>query len=384
MHRFDSPRRALLLLPPLTLAFACGSTEGDDEGATPGPGVFQGPLPGGQQSAPGASGAPSAGPGASGAPPQQLSAGAAGPAEQPSGAAAPDSEGPSPAGGVAGAAMVGMDEMDEEGAEARPGAGGAGMMGSAGASSMGAAGSAAMPDPPAADPADFPGTGCGPAAFFCEDFEQLALGAAQASGGWRPEGNVSVDGQAGQGQRSLRLQPAGGQFARIVIDGFAPPQNSFFGRLRVNVAQYPTAPNYAHYVLVEATGGGSSERVRPVGGQLINEAGNLNMWGPGSDGGPTGDWTNWQPTSPTRDGVWECVEFRLDDASSRIDIWVDEEPQPDLTSTGNPNNPGAPFVFPEFNAIWFGWWVFQGGTQPGQFDVRLDDIVLSTERIGCD
>ena len=41
------------------------------------------------------------------------------------------------------------------------------------------------------------------------------------------------------------------------------------------------------------------------------------------------------------------------------------------------------FRLPAINRLWFGWVVFQNG-QPPTHEVRFDDIVLSTERVGCD
>ena len=42
----------------------------------------------------------------------------------------------------------------------------------------------------------------------------------------------------------------------------------------------------------------------------------------------------------------------------------------------------APITYETTN-LTIGWGVFQGGTTPGQFDVHVDDIVLSSERAGC-
>lgn len=260
---------------------------------------------------------------------------------------------------------------------------GAGGSASTQGGASGASGASAGSGGEGAEPSAFVGGGCDDSAFFCEDFEGLSLGDAEASNGWLPQGLASIDSEAAEGERSLRLQPAGGAVARIVLDGIEPPNNDFYGRVRVRVAEYPSAPNFAHYVFVEVVGSGSAERLRPVGGQLIQSVG-LNMWGPGADGGPTGDWTNWQPSAPTRDDVWECVEWHMAADGPRMDVWIDERFQPDLSSDGNPNNPSVPLVFPQFETIWFGFWLFQGGTVPAQFDVRLDDIVLSSERVGCD
>ena len=41
------------------------------------------------------------------------------------------------------------------------------------------------------------------------------------------------------------------------------------------------------------------------------------------------------------------------------------------------------FVFPTFQRIWFGWWLYQGAPTPNQFDLWLDDIALSSTRLGC-
>jgi hypothetical protein len=229
------------------------------------------------------------------------------------------------------------------------------------------------------------GSGCAAgAAFFCEDFEALAVGPAQASNGWSPEGTVSIDGQVAQGTRSLLLQPAGGQFSRIVLSSFSPPNNSFFGRMNVFVEQFPTAPAFSHFVLAEVTGS-SGERVRPIGGQFIPEGnGPSTYWGVGSDGGATGDWTKWEPRVLTEDGRWICMEWEMNAADNSVSVFIDGTERPELgVSTNDHGGGGSPFVFPTFNGIWLGWWNFQGGTTPAQFDVRLDDIVLSSERVGC-
>lgn len=58
-----------------------------------------------------------------------------------------------------------------------------------------------------------------------------------------------------------------------------------------------------HYTLVEQTGEGAG-RIRPVSGQYVPFEGGA-FWGIGSDGGPTGDWTN-------------CVEGEMDDTADFI------------------------------------------------------------------
>jgi hypothetical protein len=264
-----------------------------------------------------------------------------------------------------------------------PVAPGSGAGGSAMAAAAGNGGqpSASPPAPPVDDgPA---GTGCAPgAAFFCEDFEAFNVGVAQTNALWRPEGTATIDDQTVQGTRSLHLQAGGGQASRIFVQGFAPPNNSFFGRMNVFVEQFPTGPAYAHFVMVEATGQ-SGERVRPIGGQFIPDVGNLTMWGVGSDGGATGDWTAWRETALTANGRWLCMEWEMDAAANSVDVRIDGVLKPELSVSTTSHDGNGNFIFPTFNNIWLGWTVFQGGTTPPQFNVYLDDIVLSTERVGC-
>lgn len=274
-------------------------------------------------------------------------------------------------------------------------AGSAGMMtGVAGGANMppqmmpppGAAGSTSMPPqmPPVMQP-PFVGGGCDGSAFFCEDFEDLAVGALQASAAFTPStanGTLSIDSAVARGQRSLHVQTQGNGRAYIQLNGFAPPGNSFFARMYVQVQQFPSAPNYAHFTLVELAGQGAG-LVRPIGGQFIQEENGV-FWGPGSDAGPTGDWTNWRTTTPAVPGRFLCMEWQMSDADNAINIWIDSQPKPELSvSTNNHGGAQTPFEFPQFNSLWIGWQLYQGGPTPNQFNLWYDDIVFSTVRVGC-
>lgn len=377
-RRFSSPCRSSVTLTTVALALsACAGAGGEDDAAA-GPPVFQGTQPAGMASngsvPPGGASAPNAPSGGAGAGNPMLG----GMEQQPGNI-------PVANGGAGGAAPVGTPEGTAGSAPVSGGAGGSAMTGVAGGAPL----EPNPPDPPpAVDPFPAPsGAGCGPAAFFCEGFEDFAVGAAQQNAAWRPEGNVSIDDQAIEGTRALRLQPGGGQFARIALQNFSAP-NSLFGRMFLRVEALPTSPNFAHWVVVEATGTGSSERVRPLGGQFIDlqDRGiRSNFWGVGADGGPTGDWTHWDNGGlvEARSATWECIEWRMNGADSAIDVWIDEQFEPSMSVTRDDNPRGVPFVFPTFNNLTIGWGVFQGGTTPGQFDVHIDDIVLSRERAGC-
>lgn len=230
-----------------------------------------------------------------------------------------------------------------------------------------------------------PISGCGPTALFCEDFESMPTKP------WRLEGSAQVVStvptrDAQRGKRVLRLNPVGGKFGRLMLDNFRPPRNSFFGRLYVRVDKFPTAPNYAHWVISEVVPmGEQGERIRPLNGQLINEVGGINMWGVGSDGGPTGDWTAWKESVVAAEKKWTCMEWQMEASDSSVRVWIDNIPKPELQVSMN-NHGGkntTQLMFPQFDKIWFGFWNFQPDTTPSRFNVHIDSIVLDTKRVGC-
>jgi hypothetical protein len=219
-------------------------------------------------------------------------------------------------------------------------------------------------------------------ALFCEDFERLPTGGA-ASLKWgidTKHGALTVERRGGD--KVLRVHTEENGRAFLKVDDFAAPGNSFFGRVRVRVAAFPTAPDWAHYTLIEATGQGA-EIVRPLGGQYVPTVDKA-LWGVGADGGPTGDWTNWRESAPSVAGRWQCVEWEADASDNRISVWIDGVAQPDLTVTttehgGNP----VDFVFPRFDTVKIGWQLYQGDPTPSAYDVWYDDITLASKRVGC-
>ncbi|MET9833163.1 hypothetical protein ABZ078_28555 [Streptomyces sp. NPDC006385] len=57
--------------------------------------------------------------------------------------------------------------------------------------------------------------------------------------------------------------------------------------------------------------------------------------------------------------------------------------QPDLTvSTHHHGGTSDPFVFPAFDRLKLGWQLYQADPTPSSYDVRLDDIAVSTRRMG--
>lgn len=258
-------------------------------------------------------------------------------------------------------------------------------------SSAGAAASANTPTPGETSTGQGGRTCRDASLVFCEDFEDLPTGGA-SSLEWGIDSRkatlavrstrVERDGRLRR-SRALHVHSVDNGHAFARVEDLALDGRPLFGRMRLKVDAFPVAPDWAHFTLVEATGTGSPEIVRPVGGQYAPTNGKT-MWGIGSDGGPTGDWTNWRESAPTRAGAWQCVEWRLDPQDNQVQTWFDGVDSPDLTaSTGNHGGNKVPFALPEITTVKIGWQLYQSGTTPKAFDVWIDDLALATERIGC-
>jgi hypothetical protein len=217
--------------------------------------------------------------------------------------------------------------------------------------------------------------------LFCEDFQSVPLGGA-TSLNWGVDtkhGTLTVE-KAPRGQRVLHAHTERNGRAFLRVDDFSAPGNSFYGRIRLKVKAFPRRPDWAHYTLVEATGRGP-EIVRPLGGQYVPTSGQA-LWGVGADGGPTGDWTNWRESAPSREDVWQCVEWRMDASDNRVELWFDGVPQPDLTvSTRSHGGNPVDFVFPVFDTVKIGWQLYQANDDT--HDLWIDDIALGSKRVGC-
>ncbi|MEU0531637.1 hypothetical protein [Amycolatopsis tolypomycina] len=221
--------------------------------------------------------------------------------------------------------------------------------------------------------------------LFRENFDHLPLGPVTAGPGWTTDadgGSLTVEpSRTGHG-RELHLRTTGNGRAFLVLPALNPPGNSFWVRLRVRVAEFPTAPDWAHWTIAEASGAGSPTLVRPLGGQYVPTS-RANFYGVGSDLGPTGDWTAWQTSAPAVAARWRCVEFHLDATDNRVTVYLDGVEQTALTvSTGHHGGAPGDFVFPDFTTLKLGWQLYQPDPAPAAYDVRLDDVAVSTRRLG--
>lgn len=223
-----------------------------------------------------------------------------------------------------------------------------------------------------------------PGVLFCEDFE-----AGRSASRQEPRWDVDADGgtlrieREGRRNHVAHVRTDGNGRAFLTVRGLDAPDNTFYGRFRVMVDEFPTSPDWAHFTLVEVTGTGSAEVVRPFGGQFAPTVGpDATFYGVGADGGPTGDWTSWRESAPTVAGRWQCVEFSWDGRHDAIDVWLDGVAQPDLSvsRTDHGGNP-VDLVLPDADTVKIGWQLYQESAE--SFDTFLDDIALSTRRVGC-
>jgi hypothetical protein len=76
----------------------------------------------------------------------------------------------------------------------------------------------------------------------------------------------------------------------------------------------------------------------------------------------------------------------FDGSSNTTQFWWDDVEHPSLaTSETNHGNPDTgSFILPTFDGSWFGWWLYQADTNPPAFDLWIDEIAISYERIGCE
>lgn len=233
-----------------------------------------------------------------------------------------------------------------------------------------------------------PQGGCTASAdIFCDDFESYSAGAITAGTKWKTDlagGAFSIDTTTKKnGAKSLKALVNGNGRALATITGFAPPNNSFYGRMHIWVKAFPSAPQYAHWTMFEVAGTGS-DRIRPIGGQYIPNQGTEKLWGTGSDGGPTGDWTQWSPTAPAESGKWVCLEWQVTGTNNEMHVWVDGNAKAALdVSTKKHGGNAVDLTFPSFTQAWFGWWLYQANPTPSQFELYFDDVALGTARQGC-
>jgi len=127
-----------------------------------------------------------------------------------------------------------------------------------------------------------------------------------------------------------------------------------------------------------------------VGGQYD---GSKNRFGVGTDGGPTGDWTNLDgdPQNNVKavpEGEWICIEWEHDGETDTTHFWWDGVDHPSLDTdrdVSHQGNGNVKYDLPDFGSLWVGWINYNQGKTvvPGHFDTWIDEVALDSQRIGC-
>jgi hypothetical protein len=254
------------------------------------------------------------------------------------------------------------------------GAGGSG--GSAGKASGGSAGYSTNRDE------FFGASRCGTGLDLCDDFEASTLDTTR----WRVQGPApTLDStRAARGMRSVHFHTTDNGLSLLHTTAIFPAtNNTYWGRVFVYFDTMPTAPEWAHWSIAAAVGSGTDAEIR-VGGQYDNTE---NRFGVGTDHGPTGDWTILDEDSgdPVPVDTWICVEWLHKGDTNETKFFWDGVELPSLrTSATDHGGPSTEqYELPEFESVYVGWWLYQAGTTPGEFDVWIDEVALDGARIGC-
>jgi hypothetical protein len=74
-----------------------------------------------------------------------------------------------------------------------------------------------------------------------------------------------------------------------------------------------------------------------------------------------------------------------DGSANETRFWWDgvEHPSMHTTADQHGGDQNEQYLLPQFETVWIGWWHYQSGTVPGEFDVWIDEVVFDDERIGC-
>jgi hypothetical protein len=187
-------------------------------------------------------------------------------------------------------------------------------------------------------------------------------------------------------RRGLHLVVDNGKAYVLNESIFPVANNDYFGRMFLRVARFSTV-DWAHWTVGEGEGTGNGSKIR-VGGQY-NTNQQVNRWGVGSDGGPTGDWTtldadpDGMPEEPPTE-TWVCLEWEHRGSENVTRLFVDGVEHPSLatSATDHGGNQGADYVLPQMTSFWFGWWQYQADPEP--FEVWIDELALDDARIGCE
>lgn len=244
-------------------------------------------------------------------------------------------------------------------------------------------------------------------AIFCDDFESYTAG-SPPGGKWdnnQTNGSVAVDtGKARSGKNAVKISADAATDYRSVMISLSDPSllpasgNDLYGRMMFFLESAPTGT--VHWTFIDGSGpvaGKGYDSIYRYGGQLpITSNGNF----VGSQlmaNYETPDSYQTPPVGPGSDcwlhsdmvvvpvGKWSCAEWQFDGPNNTMRFWLDGMPVDSLTMSGTGQgcvNQAATFPWdaPTFQQIDLGFESYQ------MDDARvlwIDDVALSTQRVGC-
>lgn len=269
----------------------------------------------------------------------------------------------------------------------------AGQGGGGAAASAGAGGlppSVPMPAAGAGGSPDAPGgvDGCA-AALLCDDFEDDASDMAPGAP-WTVElngGDVLVSSErAYSGENSVHVSNTSGAYKRayfsVAGDPVFPAAGAeMYGRMMMWLEATP--PGSVHWTFIQAEGpseDGSYDIYYRYGGQ--HEARLMANFE--TNGIATDCWDHSDTVMPTQ--TWACLEWRFDTATDEMQFWLDGTEVSDIHPIGTGEGcvgqdlDGAWPAPPAFEVLRLGWEKYQESEELHAF---IDDVAVSTERVGC-
>lgn len=235
----------------------------------------------------------------------------------------------------------------------------------------------------------------------CDSFETYA-NAGKPAGPWTgfetAGGTLSVDETRGFGgsKKSIKIavNPGGDMTARMRHMGSGVlPADELYMRMMVWMDAPPKGMGHWNWMWGEGnvsqkSGGKLSDAFVASGGNLTGGS-TWMLYGGGASGGYQDCFAQAQTRLPV--GRWACYELHLNAKTNSVDAWVDgkfdeflsvEDSQP-LTGQCLPGNnyTGGLWYVPKVEKAFFGWKMYH--TLNGTATAWLDDIAISTKRIGC-
>jgi len=245
---------------------------------------------------------------------------------------------------------------------------------------------------------------CPQGSAFCEDFEDDTLDRAPLSP-WQDATNGATArvnaARAFSGDQALLINvPAGPSphrgYVALQQNNFAAANREMYGRLLVWLEATPTSlagQSPIHWTLFQGEGRAASNNYNAIyrfGGERQNGAGLLANYETTKDGNPqvfSDCRQDSASTMPT--GTWACVEWHFSTSNNEVQYWLDGAELADLHVIDRgqscvydqPPLNGQWLAPPAFQTLYLGWEQYQ--EQTNTLNVWLDDVVVSTSRVGC-